>query len=111
MLKPLNDLLKANCAWKWSQQCSAVFQKVKKLLMEAPVLAHYDPTLPIRLAGDALAYGIGAVLSHKFPDGSERPIAYVSRTLSKAEGNYAQLEKEALSLLFGVHKFNQYIWA
>ena len=81
-------------------------------LMEAPVLAHYDPTLLIRLAGDAFAYGIGAVLSHKFPDVKCKQwgIAYISRTLSKAEGNYVQLEKEALSLLFGVRKFHQYIY-
>lgn len=81
------------------------FQVSKEKLMSASVLAHYDPKLPLRLAGDASNYGIGAVISHVYPDGSERPIAYASRTLSKSECNYAQLEKEALSLVFGVKKF------
>ena len=71
---------------------------------EAPVLAHYDPTLPLTLAADASQYGVGA---HTMADSTERPIAYTSRTLNKAECNYAQVEKEALSR---VNKFHQYLY-
>ena len=59
--------------------------------MSSQVLAHYNPKLPIKMAADASAYGVGAVISHIYPDGSERPIAFASRTLSKAEKNYAQI--------------------
>ena len=74
------------------------------------MLAHYDPQLPIRLAGDASSYGIGAVLSHVLADGTERPVAYASRTLLSNEQHYAQVKKEALCLIFGVQKFYQYIY-
>ena len=63
---------------------------------------HYDPDLPIRVAADASSYGLGAVLSHVLRDGAEHPIACVSRTLTPSEKNYAQVQKEALAIVFGV---------
>ena len=105
ILHPLHSLLQAGQSWKWSHQCKQAFDKAKKALIEAPILFHYNPDLPISLAGDASAYGVGAVLSHSMPDGTERPVAFVSRTLSASERNYSQVAKEALSLVFGIKKF------
>ena len=110
MLHPLNNLLKKGQKWVWTDACAVAFKKAKEALVSSQVLIHYDPSLPIRLAADASAYGIGAVLSHVLDDGTERPIAYVSKTLSPSEKNYAQIEKEALALVFGVRKFHQYIY-
>ena len=45
-----------------------------------------------------------------FPDGAERPMVYVSRTLTSTERNYSKLEKEALSLIYGAQKFHQYLY-
>ena len=110
MLTPLNHLLKKGERWKWTPQCQQAINLAKKALSSALVLAHYDSQLPIRLAGDASAYGIGAVISHIYPDGSEQPVAFASQTLSAAEKNYAQVEKEALSLIFGITKFHQFLY-
>ena len=52
---------------------------------------------------------VGAVLAHVFSDGMKRPIAFASRTLNKAEVNYAILHKEALANIFAVQKFYQYL--
>ena len=98
-------MLQAGTKWSWSTKCEEAFQEAKKQIASAKVLTHYDPTLPIKLVADASTYGIGAVISHRMPDGSERPIAFASHTLTKSENNYAQLEKEALSLVYVVNKF------
>ena len=110
ILHPLNELLQADRRWKWSEECAEAFQLAKKQLASSQLLTHYDPSLPIQMAADASAYGVGAVISHTFPDGMERPVAFASRTLSATERNYAQLEKEALSFVFGVKKFHQYLY-
>ena len=110
LLHPLHTLLQHKRTWKWTKECAEVFSKAKQQLSSAPVLAHYDPQLPLQLAADASSYGVGAVLSHKYPDGSERPIAYASRTLLPSEHNYAQIEKEVLALIFGIQKFHQFIY-
>ena len=110
LLKPLYSLLKANQPWEWSEECRRGLVEVKRLLTSPPVLAHYDPEVPLVLAADASAFGLGAVLSHRWPDGTERPIAFASRTLNPSEENYPQVEKEALALVFGVKKFHKYVY-
>ena len=106
----LNKLLRREAPWKWTEQCTDAFKAAKARIVEPNVLVHYNPDLPIRLAGDASAYGIGAVISHILPDGAERPIAFASRTLLPSERNYAQIEREALSLIFGISKFHSYLF-
>ena len=93
-----------------ANECQSAFQRAKDLLTSSSVLAHYDPNLPIRLAADASAYGIGAVLSHVLLTGEEKPVAFVSRSLTASEKNYAQIEKEALALVYGVRRFHQYLY-
>ena len=44
----------------------------------------------------------------EYIDGSEKPTGFVSRTLSKTEIKYPQIEKEGLSCVFGVKKFHSY---
>jgi len=63
--------------------------RAKERLMSTSVLAHYNPDLPVCLAGDASAYGVGSVISHVFPNGEEHPIAFASRTLTSNEKNYS----------------------
>jgi hypothetical protein len=93
-LAPLCKLLGKDVPWTWSRDQDRAFKESKKLLTSSQLLIHFNPQLPLLLAFDASAYDIGAVLAHKLPDGSEKPIGYASRTQNSAERIYSQLEKE-----------------
>ena len=86
------------------------FDKTKNQLQSSDLLVHYDPKKELVVSCDASPYSVGAVLSHVMEDGSERPVAYASRTLSTEERNYRHLDKEALAVVFAVKKFHQFLY-
>ena len=108
-LHPLYHLLKKDVPWEWGPDQQRAFLASKDMLTSDKFLAHFDTNLPLTLACDASGYGLGAVLAHRMPDGSEKPIGYASRTLTDSERNYSQLEKEGLSCIFGVSQFS--VWS
>ena len=109
VLSPLNKLLQKGVKWTWGEEQRTAFTEAKRQLTSTSVLTHYDPQKPLILSCDASPYGVGAVISHRFKDDSDKPVAFASRTLSSSEKKYSQLDKEALSIIFGIRKFQQYL--
>ena len=110
LLAPLHCLLRRDTVWSWTERQDKVFRESKDLLKSADVLVHYSGDKALVLSCDASPYGIGAVLSHKMEDGTEKPIGFVSRTLAPAEKKYSQLDKEGLAVIFGIKRFHKYIY-
>ena len=104
-MQPLHNLLKNNVPYMWSKTQQTSFDAVKVVLADAPVLAFYNSNKELVLENDASEYGLGSVL---LQDGN--PVAYASRSLSSVERRYAQIEKEMLSVLFGLSKFHHYTY-
>ena len=110
ILSPLHQLTRKDSKWNWTEDCSTAFNLVKRKLISPPVLTHFMPELPIYLKVDASKVAISAILSHCFPDNSEKPLAFASRVLTPAERKYPQIEKEGLALVYGVLKFHEYLY-
>ena len=106
---PFNHLLSKIVRWHWSAECEESFTKVRDILMSGLSLTHYDPKQDIIVAAEASEYGIGAVLSHRFPDSSTKAVSHMSRSLTPTEKKYSQIEKEGLALVFAVRKFHKMI--
>jgi len=104
--KPLTILTKKNTKFEWTTEQKA-FDILKEKLT-APVLHYPDFTRQFIIATDASDYAIGAVLSQG-PVGQDRPIAYASRILNKAEQNYNTTEKELLAIAWAKH-FRPYVY-
>ena len=85
----------------------------EEILALSNVLAHYDLKKPLILECDASPTGIGACLLQPDKVGYLRPVTYVSRSLAAAERNYAQIEREALAIVFAVKRLLKavYMWA
>lgn len=105
MQEPLRKLTRKDTDFVWTQECEESFQKVKQKLTTAALLVYYDPNKELMLQVDSSKDGLGAVL---LQDG--KPIEYASRALTASERKWAQIEKEALTVLYGVHRFDQYTY-
>ena len=108
--EPLHRLLDKSCSWSWSNNSREAFVLTKRLLSSNALLVHFDAQKPIILVCDASPYGVGAILCHRLSNGREAPVAYYSRTLSSAERNYAQIDKEALAIISGIKKFHNFLF-
>ena len=79
------------------------------MVTEAPVLNIFDSKQSTKISTDASKDGLGSVLLQKHGE-NWCPVAYASRSMTKTECNYAQIEKECLAILFACNKFHQYIY-
>ncbi|UYV75303.1 K02A2.6-like [Cordylochernes scorpioides] len=102
--EPLRKLIMKNSTWSWSKNHQAAFEQIKDLASKAPILRYFDADKSIAIQCDASKHGLGATLLQE-----SQPIIFASRSLSKTEQNYAQIEKECLAIVFACERFHQYI--
>ena len=110
VLAPLYALLKKNVPFHWGSEQHGCFVQIKRLFQSYTLLKSFDPNHETMLETDSSGYGIAAVLFQR--DNTRSPwdlVQCASRTLNAAERNCSNIEREALSIVFGVEKFRHYL--
>jgi len=107
--RPLSQLTKKETPFSWNKEQQHAFTLLKEALCSEPILQYPNFSLPFILTTDASNYAIGGVLSQKHDD-RDLPIAYASRILNPAEGNYSTIEKELLAITYCTNHFRPYLY-
>nr|XP_049702875.1 uncharacterized protein LOC126055956 [Helicoverpa armigera] len=107
--QPLTACLKKRNKIVIDQKYIDAFNKCKELLTHAPLLQYPDYDKTFILTTDASNVALGAVLSQG-QIGSDKPIAYASRTLSDTESRYSTIERELLAIVWAVKHFRPYLY-
>lgn len=110
VLNPLYKLLRKEVKFCWGPEQQKSFESVKSLFTSSKVLKLFNPSYETLLETDSSGYGIAAVLMQRTNEScSWHPVQFASRTLNVAERNYSNIEREALSVIFGCDRFRKYL--
>ena len=109
--RPLNQLLRKDSKFQWTEQCDVAFKKLKEKLTTPPILAFPDfsDESSFLLYTDASHLSIGYVLGQRVLKGHEVVIGYAGRLLRPAERNWGISDLEGLALVEGIRYFHTYL--
>ena len=102
---PLYELTKKNGHYTVTEEHRSAFQAIKDIFAQEIVLPYFSTEKKCILQVDASKKGFGAVLIQ-----DEKPVYYASRTLTKAEKNYQNLERECMAAVWGMEKFHYFLY-
>ena len=108
IVKPLTDLTKKGKVFQWSKDCQEAFLEIKEVLTGADLMAYPMAEGEFILDTDACDVSIGCVLS-QVQEGTEKVIAYSSRTLNRAERNYCVTDRELLAVKYFMEYHKHYL--
>ncbi|MBW0592092.1 hypothetical protein O181_131807 [Austropuccinia psidii MF-1] len=107
-ISALTSLLKKDSPFIFNEEALSQFQILKEAFTTAPILSHFNPSLPTIVETDASDYALGAVLS-QVNDSGKHPIAFDSCKLLPAELNYEIHDKELLGIVWALKRWRAFL--
>ena len=99
---PLNALMRKGVEFTWTTKEQDAFDALKQRITSSPTLAHPQMDEQFELEVDASGNAMGAVLLQRQPDGTKKPINFMSKTFNQAQRNYDIFDREFLAMIWGL---------
>ena len=111
--RPLTRLTHHDAKFEWTEKCEKLFNRLRDLLMEYPILRYPDPSKPYTIYTDVSGIGWSGVLTQEETDdkgkSKSHPICYVSGQFRGSQLNWAALTKEAYAIYMSIRRLTFYI--
>ena len=96
---PITFLQRKEEKFQWNKECEKSFQRLKKMLTNAPILRISHPNKYLLVCTDACKEGLGGV-----PSQNGFVICYESIKLKEHENNYATHDLELAAIVHALRK-------
>ena len=101
ILAPLSKLSGSATKWQWTDKEQKAFEEVKHMVAQEAILAYPDFSQEFHIYADASDYQLGGVIMQ-----NDRPLAFYTRKLNKAQAKYPTGEQELLSIVETIKSFD-----
>jgi hypothetical protein len=100
VLAPLTGLVSKSAKWKWTEVEQRAFDEAKQMVIREALLSYPDFSEEFHVYADASDYQLGGVIMQK-----DKPLAFYTRKLNKAQSKYTTGEQELLSIVETLKEF------
>jgi hypothetical protein len=107
--KPMENILKKDCKFQWSEECQRSFDTLKQKMVTAPILVFPDWSKGFHMHVDASSIALGVVLAQTIVGDIDYPLSFARRKLSTAEINYTTTKREGLTMVYALPKVCHYL--
>ncbi|KAG7543367.1 Retrotransposon gag domain [Arabidopsis thaliana x Arabidopsis arenosa] len=104
---PFYQILKGNKKFRWDDQCEAAFGQLKTYLTTPPILSKPESDEKLYLYILVSNHSVSGVLVRE-DRGEQKPIFYISKSLTSPETRYTMMEKLALAVVISARKLRPY---
>ena len=101
--------LTGDVPFEWTQKQTDSFEKLKKMVTDAPCLVHVDLERKMKIQCDACLVGAGAVLLQLMDDNKWHPATFTSWKFTPAQQRYHTTDRELLSVLYSLCKWRPFV--